>query len=120
MNKNILDQLQRLQSLKYEIDGGAKVDFDDDFSEVVFFKKSQNEIDLDEKKFTFENYMIAPFPGFDFNKKFNNGIDPPEKVMYGKIIKETEKMYKVQLYSKNTGNQWCGWTPKKSVTISDK
>ena len=118
MNKRILDQLQRLSSLRYEIDGGAKTSFDDDFSEVVFYKKTPHEIDPNEIKVVFADYMINPFPGFDFNEKFNKGINPPERTMYGKIIKETEKMYMLELYSKNTGNQWRGWSPKKSITIS--
>ena len=37
--------------------------------------------------------------------------------MYGKIVKETEKMYYFELHSESKDNNWSGWCPKKSCRV---
>ena len=39
-------------------------------------------------------------------------------VMFGKILKETEKMLLVDLYD-SMSNNWTGWIIKKCVTITN-
>lgn len=115
MNKTIKQQLEMLKTLEFQVDGQSLKDFPESFSEVVFFKDKAQE--KDGETFVFEDYFIKPFKGFDFHDKFNHGIAPPEKTMYGNIIKETEKMYYIKVESLFSTKEWTGWTPKKSVKI---
>lgn len=117
MNKTILEQLDMLKTLEFQVDGKPSKDFPESFSEIVFFKSGKNLEDVSEKTFSFENYIIKPYAGFDFHDKFNKGIAPPEQVMNGFIVKETEKMYYLKLHSNLTNKIWEGWCPKKSVKI---
>ena len=68
-------------------------------------------------KVTFEDYFITGFDGFDFHNKWNNGIAPYDKVMYGTIDKETPKMYYFNLEDQSHMHHWEGWCPKKSCTV---
>ena len=72
-----------------------------------------------EKTVIFENYIINPFPGFDLHEKWNNGIAPPEKRMFGDILKETAGMYYLSLHTETSGKSWQGWCPKKSCVIKE-
>ena len=120
MNKIILDQLNALKkTLEFQVDGKPSKDFPEFFSEVTFLKSGSDLVDTRDKTFIFEDYIIRPFEGFDFHDKFNNGIAPPEKVMVGKIIKETEKMYFIEAESLFDIKTWKGWVPKKSVKIDN-
>jgi hypothetical protein len=116
MNDILRKQLDLLVDREKIIDGKSEKEIPDSFSEIVFKKqitvKSNFEI-----KVIFADYIVKPFPGFDFHDKFNGGIAPPNKKMFGKIIKETEKMYKFDLQSESGSNHWIGWTPKKSVEV---
>ena len=58
------------------------------------------------------------FEGFDMHDRFNNGIAPYSKVMYGKILQETDKMYKFDLHSDVGDNHWIGWCYKKSCYVN--
>lgn len=118
MNKTIFEQLDMLKTLEFQVDGKPSKDFPESFSEIVFFKSGKNLEDVSEKTFSFENYIIRPYVGFDFHDKFNKGIAPPEQVMNGFIVKETEKMYYLKLHSNLTNKIWEGWCPKKSVKIT--
>ena len=69
-------------------------------------------------KFEFVDWFIHPSPSFDFHKHWNGGNPPPSKVMFGKILKETEKMLLVDLYD-SMSNNWTGWIIKKCVTITN-
>jgi hypothetical protein len=89
MNKILLDQLQKLATAHFDVDGksGKDFDFTKPFSEILFYRKNKeanNEI-----KIIFEDYILNPFDGFDFHEKWNNNIPPYSKIMYGKIEKET-------------------------------
>lgn len=117
MNKVLLEQLNMLKTLEFQVDGKPSKDFPESFSEIIFFKSNRNLSDKTEKIFSFEKYIIQPYDGFDFHDKFNKGVAPPEQVMQGCIIKETEKMYYLKLHSTYSGNVWEGWCPKKSVKI---
>lgn len=68
-------------------------------------------------KVVFEDYIVHPFEGFDFHAKWNNNIPPYNKIMYGKISKETEKMYYFEVQSDTSDRAWCGWCPKKSCHV---
>lgn len=116
INSIIKEQLVMLSVLDYEVDG-KKVDvIPDKFNEIVFKSNNNKIIDTSEKQVIFEEYIIKPFPGFDFHKKFNKNIAPPSKIMFGFILKETEKMYYFKLRTdKNV--YWEGWCPKKSCKV---
>lgn len=115
MNKILKEQLKKLTTAHFEVDGKTEKDFPESFSEVLFFKKSK--IDANMLKVIFEDYIIDPFPGFDFHSKWNNNIKPYSKIMYGKIVDETKGMYKFELHSESSDKIWIGWCPKKSCTI---
>jgi hypothetical protein len=115
MNKVLLEQLNMLKTLEFQVDGESLKDFPESFSEVTFFKSDKNLSDCSEKIFKFEDYIIKPYNGFDYHDKFNKGVPPPEKVMQGCIVKETEKMYYLRLHSTFNNKTWEGWCPKKSV-----
>lgn len=114
MDKILEDQLKKLTTAHFEVDGKTEKDFPESFSEILFLKKNKNN---DLIKVIFENYIINPFPGFDFHEKWNNGIKPYAKIMYGKIIDETKGMYQFDLHSESDNKIWRGWCPKKSCTI---
>ena len=118
MNKTIFEQLDMLKTLEFQVDGNPSKDFPESFSEIVFFKSGKNLEDVSEKTFSFESYIVKPYAGFDFHDKFNKGIAPPEQVMNGFIVKETEKMYYLKLHSNLTNKIWEGWCPKKSVKVT--
>ncbi len=96
----------------------TKHPFKESGNEIVFLKDANEGTD-DKVKVVFESYFITGFPGFDFHDKFNNGIAPFEKVMYGKILKETDKMYYFDLHSISGDKKWVGWSPKKSCTVTN-
>ncbi len=117
-NKHILTQVRRINSLRYEVDGNSCSAIPDNFHTITFFKgKAELDSSKEEKTFVFENYIVKPFEGFDFHDKFNKGIAPFDKVMYGFIIRETEKMYLLRLRNGLGNKVWEGFCPKKSVKI---
>lgn len=67
----------------------------------------------------FADYFIKPFEGFDFHEKWNNGVPPFSKVMYGNILKETNGMWYFELHPATSTNIWRGWCPKKSCTVTN-
>lgn len=146
MNKAIIEQLNMLKTLEFQVDGKPSKDFPESFSEVVFKKNSTNIVDTSMQLFNFADYMVKPFDGFDFHKNFNKGSITPLKFMQGQIMRETDKMYyiKARGYSLPTkvcghcleqGNfdtvcnnckqqmpiienvYWEGWSPKKACKI---
>lgn len=146
MNKAIIEQLNMLKTLEFQVDGKPSKDFPEFFSEVVFKKNSTNIIDKSLQIFNFADYMIKPFNGFDFHEKFNKGNITPLKFMQGQIMKETEKMYYIKAKGFSMPSKvcchclevincdtvcnkckkqipvveniyWEGWTPKKACTI---
>ena len=107
---NIL--LERLENLKQTFH------FREENGKIIFFKKD-NEIGTEDTiKVVFEDYMVHPYSGFTFNDKFNGGICPFERTMYGNLIRDTEKMYYFKLHTERSLKEWEGWCPKKSCTIS--
>ena len=146
MSSIIKEQLDLLKNNSFEVDG-KKLDYiPDTFNSITFFKTNKNINKIAEKMFIFKDYMIIPFDGFDFNEKFNKGINPPLKIMFGEVLKETDKMYYIKAHGKcittsccshcltyGTVNLlcskcledlgdinnivWQGWTPKKSCDI---
>lgn len=116
MNDILRKQLDLLGSKDKLVDGKSVGIIPNSFSEIVFKKQVTAKSDF-EIKVTFADYIVKPFEGFDFHEKFNNGTPPPCKKMFGKIIKETEKMYKFDLQTETGSNKWCGWCPKKSVEV---
>lgn len=118
MKKVIIDQLNMLKNLEFQVDGKPSKDFPDSFSEVIFKKNGSQSFNSNMKNFTFADYIVTPFDGFDFHKKFNKDVPPPEKNMSGIIVKETEKMWYIDAIGKFTGKSWSGWVPKKSCTIN--
>ena len=118
MNKLILEQLQMLKNLEFQVDGKPSKEFPDSFSKVLFKHTGNEELkDSSDKIIVFADYMVNPYEGFDFHKKFNSNNPPPEVVMYGVVLRETEKMYYLKLRTKDGQKSWLGWSPKKSVRI---
>lgn len=120
MNNTIKEQLNMLKTLEFQVDGKPSKEFPEFFNEVVFMKNNAGvEVtDTREKQIIFKDYIIHPFEGFDFHDKFNNGVAPPERVMYGCILKETEKMYYLKVRTADYSKIWEGFCPKKSMEIS--
>lgn len=116
MNNILKDQLNLLKTLEFQVDGKPSKDFPESFSEVVFLRTTKQILDTSLKTIKFESYIVTPYEGFDFHDKFNKGIAPPEQVMQGFIIKETEKMYYLKVKS-TSGKSWEGYCPKKSCKI---
>lgn len=151
MNNLERKQLDMLKTLPHTVDGKDIEDVPDNFDRIVFHKVGSGNAVSELPKtliFTFEDYIIKPFNGFDFHEKFNRGIAPPFKTMEGEVIKETEKMvylsckshpttskfcnhclkYGVanylcdnckKLYNNIDTIMWAGWCPKKSVDIKE-
>ena len=117
MNKIILDQLNMLTNLEFLIDGQPAREFPDSFSNITFKKNGTQLTDTSDKIVTFSHYIIKPFEGFDFHKKFNGDVPPPEELMYGIIEKETDKMYYLNLRTADGQKRWKCWCPKKSCKI---
>ncbi len=84
---------------------------------IVFHSGVRKDIPNEKLTVAFEKYFVDGYSGFDFHDKFNNGISPPEYVMYGKIERETEKMYVLDLISEDGTKKWHGWCPKKCCKI---
>lgn len=117
MNKAIKEQLEMLKNLEFQVDGKPSSDFPDSFSNITFYKSNRKIEDNSEKTFVFADYIVTPFEGFDFHKKFNKDVPPPEKVMVGVIVRETDKMYYLKVRNSTNSSYWEGWCPKKSCTI---
>ena len=117
MNKIIMDQLNMMKTLEFQVDGKPSKDFPEFFNEVTFKKTTKDIVDTREKQFVFADYILHPYPGFDLHEKFNKGIIPPEQIMQGQIVKETERMYCIKAHTLDNSKDWFGWIPKKSVKI---
>lgn len=115
MSKSLIAQLKQVKGHRFDVDGVPSDIVPDDFNKIVFYKSDSKS--ADEVRVVFEDYIIKPFVGFDFHDKFNNGVPPYSKVMYGKITKETEKMYQFSLHSETSTSIWNGWCPKKSCSV---
>lgn len=123
MNKLLKEQVETLsKTLETLVDGEPFTEFPESFSTIIF-KQSNNADNFNpinsnrEQMFIFEDYMMKDTDEFNFHTKFNNGNIPPEQVMYGYIVKETNNMYYLSLYTYNKKKFWMGWAPKKSVKI---
>lgn len=117
MNNIIKQQLNMLKSLDFEVDGESVSDFPDSFSEVVFKRNIDSNLnDNRELTIQFMEYVLDSFMD-DFHKKFNNGDKPSELVMYGTIIRETDKMNYIMVHNKDNTKTFKGWIPKKSMKI---
>lgn len=115
MNEIIKEQLNKAINLLHAVNGQIIDYIPDDFDSILF---NIQQTDRDEIKVTFADYVINPFEGFDMHDRFNNGIAPYSKVMYGKILQETDKMYKFDLHSDVGDNHWIGWCYKKSCYVN--
>lgn len=118
MNDCLREQLDKLKTLDFQVDGMSMKEIPESFSEIVFKSKNGNDANIEKTyTFTFERYIVFPFKGFDFHDKFNKGIAPPDLVMNGTIVKQTEKMYYINAYTFDKSKTWNGWVPKKSVKL---
>lgn len=118
MNDILKAQLNKLTAFNFTVDGQHTAVIPDDFKEIIFFKNTEKP--QDSICVVFEDYIVTPFDGFDFHDKFNHGNPPYNKVMYGNIEKETEKMYYLSVHSSTSDVIWSGWCPKKSCKIKQK
>lgn len=116
MNKTILTQLNMLKTLEFQVDGKSSKEIPESFSNIVFLKNGNKKL-ISEITVVFKDYIVKPYQGFDFHDKFNKGVPPPEKIMFGCILKETEKMYFLKLRTKDNSKTWSGWCPRKSLEI---
>lgn len=116
MNDIIKEQLNRLNNYNFYINNKQVTIIPDDCNSLII--KKQGNISVDSIKIIFENYFIdKKFKDFTFHDKFNKGIIPYDKVMYGKILKESEKMVYFKGHSDSNDAIWEGWIPRKSCTI---
>lgn len=116
INPIVKEQLEMLTSLEYEVDGKKVEGIPDRFEEIVFKSNNKNIQVTREKQVIFEKYIVEPFDGFDFHKKFNKNKIPPAIIMFGFILKETNKMYYFKLRT-DDNQYWEGWCPKKSCKV---
>lgn len=116
MNEIIKEQLNRLINYNFYIDDKQVAIIPDDFNSLII--KKQGNTSTDSIKVIFENYFIdKKFKDFTFHDKFNKGIIPYAKVLYGEILKESEKMIYFKGHSDSSSEIWEGWIPRKSCTI---
>lgn len=108
-----LKQLREINKLPHKIVGGD--DILGDFEYVIFPKSGDGK--LENIRVKFADYILNPPPQFDLHERWNNGIAPPEKVMYGRIVKETNGMYHFVLKTEFQDNVWDGWCPKSSCEV---
>lgn len=111
ITQQMREQLKQLIAAHFN----SSVEVPEDFTDVTFPRTSTPTEPI--IKVVFADYIIKPFKGFDFHDKFNDGVPPYNKVMYGKIIKETPGMYYFEVRSETSNDMWRGWCPKKSCTI---
>lgn len=121
MNNILKSQLESLKNIPHSIDGKITEEMPLDFKEIIWSRTSTKDIPQQnpltmEHTFIFEKYIVKPFVGFDFHDKFNRGVPPPNMVMKGYIIKETDKMYYIDVIGEGN-THWAGWIPKKSVKV---
>ena len=116
MNNVLLDQLNRLidNGRKAKI-GGKYIDTIPETMDAVVFEGKEAPA-VKEVRVIFEDYFVHPYKGFDFHTSLNQ-TPPPEKVMYGQIVRETEKMYAFSLHPEDSLELWVGKCPKKSCRV---
>ena len=99
MNEYIREKLKKTKNVYFYDENNNQISINelDDQLHLIIKQKdfSVNKDNL--KLFTFEDYLINPYEGFDFHIRFNNGINIPLKVMQGYIIKEVGKMYYIKV-----------------------
>lgn len=117
INPILQQQLQMLTTVPFKVDGNLSSVMPDEFNEIVFARESSSDISINEIKVVFEDYIIKPFEGFDFHDKWNNGVPPYSKIMYGTITKETQGMYYFEVHTETSNKMWSGWCPKKSCSV---
>ena len=119
MNPQLKDQIQKLiTTYPSKVDDKITDVLPESFNTVLFMHDLNDKGGYTEIKVTFSDYIINPFDGFDFHDKFNHGVKPYDKVMYGTIVKETEKMYYFRLHSAYSDKIWEGYCPKKSCVVT--
>lgn len=99
MNEYIKGQLRKTKAVSFYDKEGKQV-FPQDLNDqtvLIVKQKNFNSNTEDLLLFTFEDYLIKPFEGFDFHIKFNKGINIPLKVMQGRIIRTVGKMYYIKV-----------------------
>lgn len=117
MNNIIKEQLNRLNNYNFYINNKQVTIIPDDFDSLII--KRQGDISADSIKIIFENYFIdKKFKDFTFHDKFNKGIIPYAKILYGEILKESEKMIYFKGHSDSSSEIWEGWIPRKSCIIA--
>ena len=118
LNKTILEQLNLLKELNFNIDGIDTDVIPSDFSKIVFYKsdKQLNSLIGSNVTIVFEKYILKSYMD-DFHNKFNNGCRPTQLIMHGKILKETEKMYYIDVVDNKNESNFVGWIPKKSMRV---
>lgn len=116
MNKFIQEELSKTRNVSFTDERGNEIENLDDVQEIYIRPKngSYNE----EYIFTFADYLIQPFSGFDFNVKFNKGKNIPLKVMKGKIIRTVGKMYYIKVSGYYQKTNKCNHCLKEQVCDS--
>lgn len=120
MNKTIEEQLKMLsKTLGFQVDGKLSKEIPSFFNEIVFFRNSKESASNENHIIVFEDYILKGNIADDFHSKFNKGVLPPEKIMVGYVVKESEKMFYLRLSNSNKTMFWEGWCPKKSVKFEN-
>lgn len=99
MNNFIKEQLRKTKAASFYTKEGKQIsinNLDDQTVLIIKHKDFENKSE-DLMLFTFEDYLVSPFDGFDFHTKFNKGINIPLTVMQGRIVRTVGKMYYLKL-----------------------
>lgn len=105
------NQYKKLSNFPHQFFGGESFDNCD----YVIFRRRDGKKDT--VRVTFEDYILKPFDGFTLHEQYNNNIAPKHKIMYGRIVAETNGMYQLSVASDRGEDLWRGWVPKKSVVV---
>ncbi|WP_300924666.1 hypothetical protein [uncultured Clostridium sp.] len=109
MNEYIEEQLKKTKTVSFYNKDGKQITLDNlkDKTYLIIKQKDFSNKQEDLLLFTFEDYLIKPFNGFDFHEKFNRGINIPLKVMQGRILRTVGKMYYIKVKGFYFKNDTC-------------
>ncbi len=99
MNPIIREQLLKTKAVSFYTEDNKQILKAELQNQTKLIVKQKNFSDPTEDLmlFTFKDYLIHPFEGFDFHEKFNKGRCIPLSVMQGRIIRTVGKMYYIKV-----------------------
>lgn len=99
MNDILRQQLLKTKNVAFYNESGKQIIKEElnDQTTLIVKQKDFSSKTEDLLLFTFEDYLVHPFSGFDFHQKFNNGINIPLTVMQGRVLRTVGKMYYIDV-----------------------